>query len=78
MLQKEVVIKRGSPVLVGYSMDKTIDLMNWGQRELIFRYVSDETIHEKFWCFRRVKNKTTEEIQKCIEEEIDAIINETP
>ena len=44
---------------------------------LIFRYVFHGTVCENFWCFRRVKVKSVEEIQKCIGE-IDPTIMDTP
>lgn len=44
---------------------------------LIRRYIFHRTVPKNFWCFRRVKNNSTEEMQKCIKEEINPIIMKT-
>lgn len=58
--------------------DETTDVTNWCQLVLIFRYVYDGNVHENFWGFKRVKDKSAMGLQKCIEEEIDPLILETP
>lgn len=48
--------------------DRISDVTNWCQMVLTFSYDFNGTVCKSFWCYRRLKDKSAEEIQKCIEE----------
>lgn len=58
--------------------DETTDVSNQCQMVIILRYFYEESIHEHFWGFITVKDKTATGLKMCIENEIDPLIMKTP
>lgn len=65
-------------VFLAIQCDETTDISNQCQMVLIFRYVYEGKVHERFWGFFQIKDKTAEGIKQSILQEIDPLVSKTP
>lgn len=76
--REEITNQIKSADFLSVECDETSDVTNWYQMVFIFRYVLEDTLYETFWCFKKLHDKTLLSIQRCIEEEVDPLVLETP
>lgn len=58
--------------------DETSDISNHCQMVIVFRYLHEGSIVERFWCFLKILDKTATGLTNCIKTELDPLLKNTP
>ncbi|CAH1103808.1 unnamed protein product [Psylliodes chrysocephalus] len=58
--------------------DETSDISNHCQMVMVFRYLHEGSIVERFWCFLKILDKTATGLTNCIKTELESLLKNTP
>ncbi|CAH1961462.1 unnamed protein product [Acanthoscelides obtectus] len=76
--QQEIRQQINAAEFLAIQCDETTDISHHCQMVMIFRYLHEGEIQERFWRFLSVTDKTAEGLAKCIEEELGPLLKDSP